>query len=453
MKNNAPPAADTIAAIATPPGRGGIGVVRVSGPGARAIAQALLGRVPPARRAVFGAFADAAGAPIDTGLALFFPAPHSFTGEDVLELHGHGGAVVLALLLSRACELGARLARPGEFSERAFLNDKLDLAQAEAIADLIDSSSAQAARAALRSLRGEFSARVRALVEALIELRSYVEAAIDFPDEELDFLNDGKVAQRLQLVRQHLEELQQAAGQGSLLREGMTVVIAGRPNAGKSSLLNRLAGHDAAIVTEVPGTTRDVLREHLNLDGMPLHVLDTAGLRESGDAVEQEGVRRAWEAIRSADRVLLVVDDALGFTAEDQRILAQFPAKLTATVIYNKIDVTGRKAEVGQSGALDHVALSAKTGEGMELLRAHLKDAAGFHAAGDDTFMARRRHMDALERAVTHLDSAQGRMQERSGELLAEDLRLAQLALSEITGEFTSEDLLGRIFSSFCIGK
>lgn len=453
MKDRVPSATDTIAAIATPQGRGGIGVVRVSGPGARAVAKALLGRVPPARRAVFGAFADAAGAPIDAGLALFFPTPHSFTGEDVLELHGHGGAVVLALLLARACELGARLARPGEFSERAFLNDKLDLAQAEAIADLIDSTSAQAARAALRSLRGEFSVRVRTLVETLTELRSYVEAAINFPDEELDLLNDGNVAQRLQLVRKHLNELKQAAGQGSLLREGMTVVIAGRPNAGKSSLLNRLAGHDAAIVTEVPGTTRDVLREHLNLDGMPLHVLDTAGLRESGDAVEQEGVRRAWDAIRSADHVLLVVDDALGFTAEDQRILAQFPAKLAASVVYNKIDLTGRIPETGQSGAVSHVALSAKTGEGMELLYAHLKNAAGFHAAGDDTFMARRRHLDALERTHTHLNAAEKHLRECAGELLAEELRLAQLCLGEITGEFTSEDLLSRIFSSFCIGK
>lgn len=452
MKNNAP-SAETIAAIATPPGRGGIGVVRVSGPGARAVAKAFLGRVPPARRAVFGAFADAAGAPIDAGLALFFPAPHSFTGEDVLELHGHGGAVVPALLLARACELGARLARPGEFSERAFLNAKLDLAQAEAIADLIDSSSAQAARAALRSLRGEFSVRVHALVEALIELRSYVEAAIDFPDEELDFLNDGNLVQRLQLVGKHLDELQQAASQGSLLREGMTVVIAGRPNAGKSSLLNRLAGHEAAIVTEIPGTTRDVLREHLNLDGMPLHVLDTAGLRESGDAVEQEGVRRAWEAIRSADRVLLVVDEVLGFTPEDQRILAQFPAKLAASIVYNKIDLTGRKAEVGRSGTISHVALSVKTGEGIELLRAHLKDAAGFHATGDDTFMARRRHLQALQRTRAHLDDAEQHLRDRAAELLAEELRLAQLALSEITGAFTSEDLLSRIFSSFCIGK
>src|SRR5574337_21932 len=448
MKNSVPPAADTIAAIATPPGRGGVGIVRASGPAVRAIAATLFGSLPAPRRAEFKRFADSRGAELDSGLALFFPAPHSFTGEDVLELHAHGGPVVLTLLLKRVCELGARLARPGEFSERAVRNDKLDLAQAEAIADLIDSSSVQAARAALRSLRGEFSVRVRVLVEALIKLRSYVEAAIDFPDEELDFLSDGKVAQRLQLVGKQLEDLRQAAGQGSRLREGMTVVIAGRPNAGKSSLLNRLAGHDAAIVTEIPGTTRDVLREHVNLDGMPLHVLDTAGLRESGDLVEQEGVRRAWEAIRSADRVLLVVDDALGFTAEDQRILAQFPAKLAASIVYNKIDLTGRKAEVGQSGTLDHVALSAKTGEGMELLRAHLKNAAGYHAAGDDTFMARRRHLDALERAGTHLESAEGRLQERSGELLAEELRLAQLALSEITGEFTSEDLLSRIFSS-----
>src|SRR5574337_831000 len=448
MKKSLPPAADTIVAIATPPGRGGVGIVRASGPAVRAIAATLLGRVPAPRRAEFKRFADSRGAELDSGLALFFPAPHSFTGEDVLELHAHGGPVVLTLLLKRVCELGARLARPGEFSQRAFLNDKLDLVQAEAIADLIDSGSEQAARAALRSLRGEFSTRVHALVEALIGLRSYVEAALDFPDEELDFLGDGKVAERLRDIGARLDVLIGAAKQGSLLRAGLTVVIAGRPNAGKSSLLNRLAGHEAAIVTEIPGTTRDLLHEHIHLDGLPLHVIDTAGLRESGDAVEQEGVRRAWEAIGAADRVLLVVDDTQGWTAEDRRILERLPAKLAASIVYNKIDLTGRKAEVGQSGTLDHVALSAKTGEGMELLRAHLKNAAGYHAAGDDTFMARRRHLDALERAGTHLESAEGRLQERSGELLAEELRLAQLALSEITGEFTSEDLLSRIFSS-----
>ncbi|MGA9853130.1 MAG: tRNA uridine-5-carboxymethylaminomethyl(34) synthesis GTPase MnmE [Gammaproteobacteria bacterium] len=444
---------DTIAAIATPAGRGGIGIVRVSGPGVRTIATALLGRVPPARQALFHPFNDVDGVQIDAGLALFFPAPHSFTGEDVLELHGHGGPVVLSLLLKRVCELGAHLARPGEFSERAFLNDKLDLAQAEAIADLIDSGSEQAARAAMRSLRGEFSAQVRALVESLIALRMYVEAAIDFPDEELDFLGEGKVAERLRTIRERFDALLEAAKQGSVLREGMTMVIAGRPNAGKSSLLNRLAGHDAAIVTEIPGTTRDLLREQINLDGLPLHVIDTAGLRESGDAVEREGVRRAWEAISSADWVLLVVDDVRGFSGEDKHILEQFPEKLPVTIIYNKIDLTGRKPGVAESTTSSHVALSAKTGDGMDLLRTHLKDAAGFHDTGDDMFMARRRHLEALNGARNHLDEARLRLQERAGELLAEELRLAQLCLNEITGEFNSEDLLGRIFSSFCIGK
>ncbi|MGH8307217.1 MAG: tRNA uridine-5-carboxymethylaminomethyl(34) synthesis GTPase MnmE [Gammaproteobacteria bacterium] len=453
MKSAAPSVTDTIAAVATPAGRGGIGIVRVSGPAVTALSSALLGRVPPARQAVFQPFTDANGAQLDTGLALFFPAPHSFTGEDVLELHGHGGPVVLSLVLKRVCELGARLARPGEFSERAFLNDKLDLAQAEAIADLIDSGSEQAARAAMRSLRGEFSARVHALVEALIALRMYVEAAIDFPDEELDFLSDGKVAERFAAIRADFNALADAATQGSLLREGLTVVIAGRPNAGKSSLLNRLAGHDAAIVTEQPGTTRDVLREHINLDGLPLHVIDTAGLRESSDMAEQEGVRRAWEAIRTADRALLVVDDAQGFSVEDKRILEQFPAKLPATIVYNKIDLTNRKPEINQSKASNHVALSVKTGEGLELLKVHLKEAAGFHAIGDDSFTARRRHLEALDKTREHLDEAQQRLQEHAGELLAEELRLAQLCLSEITGKFTSEDLLSRIFSSFCIGK
>lgn len=453
MKSPPTSVTDTIAAIATPPGRGGIGIVRVSGPGVPSIADGLLGTLPAPRRAQFGVFADATGQPLDSGLALFFPAPHSFTGEDVLELHGHGGSVVLSLLLKRVCELGARAALAGEFSERAFLNDKLDLAQAEAVADLIDSGSEQAARAALRSLRGEFSARVHALVEAVIALRVYVEAAMDFPDEELDFLSDGKVAERLGKIQECFTELQAAAEQGSLLREGMTVVIAGRPNVGKSSLLNRLAGHDAAIVTDIPGTTRDLLREHIHLDGLPLHVLDTAGLRDSGDAVEQEGVRRAWGAIRSADRVLLVVDDTLGLTAEDRHILEQLPVPLPITVVYNKIDLTGRLPQRNDAGRPAEILLSAKTGTGLDFLRAHLKQSVGFRATGEGIFMARRRHLEALTRAGAHLQEANERLQEHTGELLAEELRLVQKHLNEITGEFTSEDLLTRIFSSFCIGK
>ncbi|MGH8369819.1 MAG: tRNA uridine-5-carboxymethylaminomethyl(34) synthesis GTPase MnmE [Gammaproteobacteria bacterium] len=444
---------DTIAAIATPPGRGGIGVLRLSGPAVRSIAEGIIGELPSPRRACLMSFLDAEKAAIDVGIALYFPAPGSFTGEDVLELQGHGGAIVMDMLLARVLSLGARLARPGEFSERAFLNDKLDLAQAEAVADLIDSGSVQAARAAMRSLRGEFSVRIAALVDALTGLRMHVEAAIDFPDEELDFLGDGMVAEKLGTIYTRFTVLAEGAAQGSLLREGMSVVIAGQPNAGKSSLLNRLAGHDAAIVTEIPGTTRDLLREHINLDGLPLHIIDTAGLRDSVDAVEQEGVRRAWDAIRSADRVLLMIDDANGFSAADARLQQQFSPDTAVTHVYNKIDLTGRKPEIIASGATTQIALSAKTGEGIELLRTHLKTVAGFHTSGDDDFIARRRHLDALARARNHLEGARQQLQARAGELLAEELRLAQLCLSEITGEFSSEDLLGRIFSSFCIGK
>jgi tRNA modification GTPase len=444
---------DTIAAIATPPGRGGIGVIRISGVAVRDIAKQIVGKLPLPRRVYFSAFLDADESVIDAGIALYFPAPGSFTGEDVLELQGHGGPVVMDMLLARVLSLGARLARPGEFSERAFLNDKLDLAQAEAIADLIDSGSTQAARAAMRSLRGEFSVRITELVEALIALRMYVEAAIDFPDEELDFLSDGKVASKLATIEAKFTALAARATQGSLLREGMSVVIAGQPNAGKSSLLNRLAGHDAAIVTEIPGTTRDVLREHISLDGLPLHIIDTAGLRDSADRVEQEGVRRAWDAIRSADHVLLVVDDAMGLSAEDIQLQQQFPAEIPVTSLYNKIDLTGRQPELVMNGTSSQIALSAKTGQGIDLLRTHLKTVAGFEAGSDDNFIARRRHLDALTRAGAHLEQAQRRLQEQAGELLAEELRLAQICLSEITGEFSNEDLLGRIFASFCIGK
>jgi len=444
---------ETIAAIATPPGRGGIGIVRVSGPDAAAIALELTGHTPKARRAHLRTFRDEEGGTLDTGLVLYFQGPDSFTGEDVLELQGHGGAVVMDMLLKRVLELGARLARPGEFSERAFLNDKLDLAQAEAIADLIDSGSEQAARAALRSLSGEFSSRVEMLVEHLTVLRAYVEAAIDFPDEEVDFLTEGAVAGRLAAIRNDFEDLADAAKQGSLMREGLTVVIAGRPNAGKSSLLNRLAGHDAAIVTDIPGTTRDLLRERIDIDGLPLHLTDTAGLRESGDAVEQEGVRRAWNEMEKADRVLLVVDSSLGLSADDQDILARLPRALKATVIYNKIDLTAQRPAEDELDGVASVWLSARTGQGMELLRAHLKRVAGYQQTGEDGFSARRRHLDAMRRAREHLEEAARHVEMRAGELLAEELRLAQLCLNEITGEFTSDDLLGKIFSSFCIGK
>ncbi len=445
---------DTIAAVATPPGRGGIGVIRASGPAVPTIAATLLSELPTPRQAILRRFRSSDGEVIDEGIALYFPAPHSFTGEDVLELQGHGGPVVMDLLLARVLELGARPARPGEFSERAFLNDKLDLAQAEAIADLIASDTAAAARAALRSLQGEFSQRVRGLVEGLIELRMYVEAAIDFPEEEIDFLADGVIAARLGELRERLSALQAAAGQGRLLRDGMTVVIAGRPNAGKSSLLNHLAGREAAIVTAVPGTTRDVLREHISIDGMPLHVIDTAGLRDSDDPVEREGIRRAWAEIEAADRILMVVDDRQGLTVEDRALRERLPAGTAVTVLYNKIDLSGQAPTVQAGEWGTEIRLSAKTGAGLDLLREHLKTCMGYHGGGEGTFMARRRHLEALERATAALERADYQLEViRAGELVAEELNEAQNALAEITGEFTSEDLLSRIFSNFCIGK
>lgn len=444
--------ADTIAAVATAPGRGGVGIVRLSGPQVPDIARRLLGRLPEPRHAGFHRFRDAAGEVIDEGLALYFPAPRSFTGEHVLELHAHGGPVVLDLLLARVLELGARPARPGEFSERAFLNDKLDLAQAEAIADLIDSSSAQAARAAARSLEGTFSRRVHALVDELTGLRTFTEAAIDFPEEEIDFLGDGEVLQRLQRVMESLRQVQAEARQGALLREGMTLVLAGRPNVGKSSLLNALAGRDSAIVTDIAGTTRDPLREHIQIDGMPLHIIDTAGLRDSGDAIEREGVRRAWEHIRAADRVLLILDDQAGESAGDRELLERLPPELPHTRVYNKIDLSGRRAGLLE-GEPPAVAVSARSGEGIDALREHLKQVMGYQDAAAGGFSARRRHLEALQQARCHLDRAREQLQAGMGELLAEELRLAQQQLSQITGEFSSDDLLGEIFAGFCIGK
>jgi tRNA modification GTPase len=444
----------TIAAIATPSGRGGIGILRVSGAGTRNISVAMLGKLPAPRHALFTHFLDAAGQPLDQGLALFFPAPHSFTGEDVLELHGHGGPVVLDMLLQRALELGARVARPGEFSERAFLNGKLDLAQAEAVADLIEAGSEAAARSALRSLEGEFSARTRALVEGLTRLRMYVEAAIDFPEEEIDFLADERVTQELEVLTRDIEKLLASTQQGVLLHDGMTVVLAGPPNAGKSSLLNALAARDAAIVSPVPGTTRDVLREHIHIDGMPLHIVDTAGLREARDAIESEGIRRARAQMERADRVLLVTDDSVSDERAVREAVALVPTKLPRTVLHNKIDLTGRTPGMTQTCGDVEISLSAKTGEGLEHLRRHLKECMGFQPAGEGTFMARRRHLDAIRRAQDHIARGMAQLTEtRAGELLAEELRLAQQALSEVTGEITPDDLLGRIFSSFCIGK
>jgi tRNA modification GTPase len=430
-----------------------VGIIRVSGERVPEVTVALLGRLPAPRHACLQHIRDAQGDTLDQALCLYFPAPHSFTGEHVLELQAHGGPVILDLLLSRVLELGSRVARPGEFSERAFLNDKLDLAQAEAIADLIDSSTASAARAAMRSLQGEFSVQVNALSAALIELRTYVEAAIDFPEEEIDFLHDGEVQRRLTAAIARCAALLANTRQGCLLREGMTLVIAGQPNVGKSSLLNRLAGRDSAIVTPLAGTTRDILREHIQIDGLPLHLIDTAGLRASEDPIEQEGVRRAWTQIEQADRVLLVIDAQQGFAEAEERILARLPAGLACTRIFNKIDLSGHSSGLDASGAQANVWLSASSGEGLDLLRGHLKAAMGYEQSSAGGFSARRRHLEALRHALDHLDQARQQLACGCGELLAEELRQAQHLLSEITGEFSSDDLLGVIFSSFCIGK
>ncbi len=466
---------DTIVAIATAPGRGGVGIVRVSGDKAQAIAHSVLGLLPKPRYAHYGSFKGADGIVLDEGLGLYFPNPHSFTGEDVLELQGHGGPIVLDFILQRCVELGARIARPGEFSERAFLNDKLDLAQAEAIADLIDSASAQAARCALRSLQGVFSDKIHSLVDQLIHLRTFVEASIDFPEEEIDFLSDGKVAAMVQDVKAAVAGVLQEANQGAILREGMNVVIAGRPNAGKSSLLNALAGQDRAIVTDIAGTTRDVLKEHIHIDGMPLHIIDTAGLRDAPDEVERIGIQRAWAEIEQADRILLMIDSSLetdGLKTDprallhalyDEQGLKEETETLIAsghiTVIRNKADLLAEdhvSAKLGLHDEADFptLAISAKQNLGIDELREHLKDVMGFNAASEGGFLARRRHIEALETAQEAIQAGEDQLLgAMAGELLAEDLRMAQQALGEITGEFTADDLLGNIFGSFCIGK
>ena len=442
---------DTIAAIATPTGRGGVGIVRVSGPKCLEIADKILKKTPTPRNADYCPFYDANDEIIDHGIALFFKNPHSFTGENVLELQGHGGPVVMDMLLQRVCELGARVANAGEFSERAFLNDKLDLAQAEAIADLIEADSIEAARAAVRSMEGEFSLLITDLVEQLIQLRIYVEAALDFPEEEIDFLADAHVSNELESLVNSITNVANSAKQGAILREGMTVVIAGKPNAGKSSLLNALSGRESAIVTHIEGTTRDVLREHIQIDGMPLHVIDTAGLRETDDPVEQEGVRRAWLEIEKADRILLVVDQQ---QPDDDSLIENLPKNIEQTRIHNKIDISGEKAGEKQTEQGLQIALSAKTGDGIDLLKEHLKQCMGYEQSTEGKFMARRRHLTAINIADQSIQAAQQNLQTvQAGELIAEELKTAQNALSEITGEFSSDDLLGRIFSSFCIGK
>jgi tRNA modification GTPase len=446
---------ETIVAVATAPGRGGVGVVRISGKQAAEIVQGICGKLPQPRYAQFTHFRDKSGDLIDSGIALYFPGPTSFTGEDVVELQGHGSPLVMDQLCQRAIELGARMARPGEFSERAFLNNKMDLAQAEAVADLIESSTEQAARSAVRSLQGDFSNRINAFLEELTHLRMYVEASIDFADEEIDFLAEAQVDQQLQDLLRTLDGITGSARQGRLLREGISVVLAGQPNAGKSSLHNQLAGHDAAIVTDVAGTTRDVLREQIHLQGMPLRISDTAGLHEATtDVVELEGIRRTQNELAQADHILLIIDDSHGMTVQDRKILEEMPADKPLTVIRNKIDRSGHQASETVEDGMPTIFLSAKTGEGMELLRQHLFKAVGFHPEEEGVFIARRRHLDALSRArqaiVNGYDCLAGM---GAGELLAEELRQAQNALGEITGTFTTEDLLDHIFSSFCIGK
>ena len=453
---------DTIAARATAPGRGGVGIIRISGPAALQVAREVLKLEPKPRYAHYCSFYDGDGQVLDEGLALYFPNPNSFTGEDVLELQGHGGPVILDMLLQRILALGIRQANPGEFSERAFLNDKLDLVQAEAIADLIDSTSEQAARSALRSLQGDFSLRVNTLVEALIALRIYVEAAIDFPEEEIDFLNDGKVTTELANIAAQLSEVIREAAQGAILRDGMTVVIAGRPNAGKSSLMNVLAGRDTAIVTDIAGTTRDILKEHINIDGMPVHVVDTAGLRETDDRVEQIGVERAFKAIEEADRVLLMVDGSATDATHAHEIWPEFADRLPIqdklTIIRNKIDLTGEQPGLSEVDGVSVLRICACNDQGdaygVNALREHLKACMGFAGAMEGSFSARRRHLEALRQASEHIDKGRLQLEHMgAGELLAEDLRQAQKTLGEITGSFSSDDLLGRIFSSFCIGK
>jgi tRNA modification GTPase len=461
MTDHLSPDTDTIVAIASAPGRGGIGIIRLSGSSARLIGQSVCRKTLRPRYAHHCSFfEDGASAALDSGIALYFSAPRSFTGEDVVELQAHGGPVILDLLAQACCRLGARLARPGEFSERAYLNNKLDLAQAEAIADLINSTTESAARSAHHTLQGAFSEAVNSLVANVTSLRVYVEAAIDFPEEEIDFLADGGIAEKLSALMEELEVVLDTARQGSLLRDGMKLVIAGKPNAGKSSLLNALTGQDSAIVTPIEGTTRDVLREHIEIDGMPLHVVDTAGLRSSEDPVEKEGIRRAWQEMETADGVLLVVDSSNPQDlAADARTLwpeisEKLGSKVPVTLIHNKCDLLNLPVDQTSRGNSTVISLSAKLGTGIDLLRQHLKNSMGFQENHSGQFSARRRHLDALHRARDSLVAGRAQLEAAAaGELLAEDLRQCQQQLGEITGAVSSDALLGEIFSSFCIGK
>lgn len=439
---------DTIAAIATAPGRGGIGVVRVSGAGLVAFALALCGRAPRPRTAHFTRFLDEQERAIDEGVLLYFAAPASFTGEDVLELQGHGGPVVMQMLLERCLQLGARLAEPGEFTRRAFLNGKLDLAQAEGVADLIEASTAAAARSAVRSLSGQFSEEVHRITDALIDLRMLVEATLDFPEEEIDFLERARAMPRLESIRESLEGVLDRARQGALLRSGLNVVLVGAPNVGKSSLLNQLAGEERAIVTDIAGTTRDALRETIQIEGIPLHIIDTAGLRETEDRVERIGIERTWREIARADVILHLVE--AGVTA-DGDLDARLPQGVERIVVANKIDLAGLPPGRVEAGGRVRLQVSARSGEGVELVRQELLRIAGWHAHGEDVILARERHLLALREALGHVEAAGTQL--GALELFAEELRLAQEELGTITGEFSADDLLGVIFSRFCIGK
>jgi len=444
-------AQDTIAAIATASGAGGIGIVRISGPAASAIAASILGTCPAPRHAAYLPFKLENDEPIDRGIAIFYPTPHSYTGEDVLELQAHGGTALMQLLLARCISLGARQAEPGEFTRRAYLNEKIDLAQAESVADVINAATVEAAKSAARSLSGEFSQTINTLLNRLIDLRMFVEACLDFPEEEIDFITQGRVAEKLESIIDALSVVFAKAKQGSLLREGINVVLVGQPNVGKSSLMNALAGEEIAIVTAIAGTTRDTIKNAIQINGVPLHVIDTAGLRETDDEVEKFGIARTWASLQTANIALLLVDAAHGITEAEKSILTRLPQEIAKIWVHNKIDVSRETPKIVEIAQETHIHLSAKTGEGLELLKSQLLKLAGYRASGEGVFMARARHLEALQLVNVHLHEA--RAQLSSSELIAEELRLAQEALSSITGEFTPDDLLGEIFSKFCIGK
>lgn len=447
QKNNS----DTIAAIATASGAGGIGIVRISGPLSPSIAVAVLGHCPPPRYAAYLDFNDDQGDLIDRGIAIYYPNPHSYTGEDVLELQAHGGTALMQILLARCIALGARQAEPGEFTRRAYLNDKMDLAQAEAVADVINAATLEAAKSAVRSLSGEFSQTIQVLLQQLIELRMYVEACLDFPEEEIDFITQGRVAEKIANNQQALAQIFSKAKQGALLRDGIQVVLIGQPNVGKSSLLNALAGEEVAIVTAIAGTTRDTIKSAIQINGVPLHVVDTAGLRDTEDEVEKIGIARTYRATETANIALILVDVSHGIGKEEKSILDRLPQEIVKIWVHNKIDVSHEAPAILEKDGNTHIYLSAKKGLGLDLLKQQLLKIAGYHISGEGVFMARARHLQALTAVEEHLNGASSQI--NSAELVAEELRLAQEALSSITGEFTPDDLLGEIFSKFCIGK